>query len=558
MSSEDAVGSSDTLHYESTVPPEASLEANSGEAALSVKSGEASAASTSISSAAQWEDKTTADGVKARAEDSELVTEEIPMDDDSTLTTASPVKESLEENLPAEEDEASDDLDDARDDLDEASTEIIAKNLRSAGMSIDDETAGLMSREILDMDIFRERDLNNQTELNRKTRQFGNQQFSFQQQNQFFNPQQFQNQGQVNQRFTSPGFQNRVPSATSNQFGGQFATQPQQQEAFPSQPGQFSSQPQQAASFSTQPQQAAPFGTQPQQATQFNGQPQPAAQFGGQPKLLAGQITQQLGQALFGQNPTSPARQQQQFNNNPSAQSFQPFQQATVPQQQFQQTTSQQFLPAAIDSQFQRPATGAAAFQSTPTQQFQQASQQPFPLFQSSPLQSFQDLSGSVQQQSTLRPLLTGTPTPSPAFQSFPAQEEIPVHVRPVGIPTSQPSKIFTLEGFDFTAPELDELLRTDNSLGTGAEAREEGEQPQFLARPANARPPPNADPRHKGTTPKPQVSVSSNSSAQDDLVPSDPIPQLWNQLFSGESISQIIEQERPVQLCRSRNFPLL
>jgi len=396
------------------------------------------------------------------------------MEDESPVTTSNSADET-----PDEEDEA-------RDDLDEASTEMIAKNLRASGSSIEDELARMMSREVLDMDILR--DLDNQTELNRKTRQFGNQQFAFQQQNQFFNPQQFQNQGQVNQRFTSPGFQNRVPAAASGQFGGQFASQPPQQQE------SFTVPPQQISQFSSQSQQAALFGGQSQQAGQFSSQ----QQFGSQPQLQSGQITQQLGQALFGQNPLPPVRQQQQFNSNPAAQSFQPFQQAAAPQQQFQ--------PTATDPQFQRAATGSA-FQSAP-QQFQQASQQQFLSFQSSPLQSFQDLSGSVQQQSTARPVFAGTPTPSLSFQSFPAQDEIPVRVRPVGSPTSQPSKIFTLDGFDFTGPGLDDLLRTGNALGSGADSGEEGAQPQpVAARPANIRPPPNADPRQKGTAQKGQVS---------------------------------------------------
>lgn len=484
-----------------------------------------------------------------------------PQEDNLSLTTSSPVSnDDLAEgsSAPVEED------------LDEASTEIIAKNLRTnvpepsvidtLDSRSDDELAGLMSREVLNMDIMKETHLENSPELNRKTRQFGNQQFALQQQNQFFNAQQFQNQGQVNQRFTSPGFQNRAPAGSSSQLGGQFGNQ-------------FGNQ------FQAQPQQ--------QQAAQAV-QPQLGGQFGSQPQLQAGQLTQQLGQALFGQNSLpSISPQQQQLNNNfPSAFSgqqptFQTFQQATPPQ--LQQSSPQPFQPAATEGQFQRTAGGSifqpssqqfqssasdnlqfqrtaagSAFQpSSSVQPLQQSSQQ-FSSFPSSlsPLQSFQDLSGSLQQQqqaTTRTAFPSPTPTPAPSFRSFPSQEDSSVRIRPIGTPTPA-SKGFTLDGFDLTGLDLGNLLGTAGDFPAAADdVDEEEEQPQ-VARPANVRPPPNADPRQKGasgrTAPavKSQVSdVSISPTKQEDIVaPSGPIHQLWNQLFSGETVSRILEQEQP------------
>ena len=123
---------------------------------------------------------------------------------------------------------------------------------------------------------------------------------------------------------------------------------------------------------------------------------------------------------------------------------------------------------------------------------------------------------------------------------------------------------MFTLDGFDFQGVDLDNLLRAGDPQGFVPEEVEQ-EEPQAAPRPANARPPPNADPRHKTSSgrttgltggrahmPSNILQSQVSNSLPSDEVPSGPIHQLWNQLFSGEAISHVLEQERPSEVANS------
>ncbi len=378
------------------------------------------------------------------------------------------------------------------------------------------------------------------SELKRNPRQFGSQQFNFeqqqeQQQNQFFNTQQFQNSPVVNQRFTSPGFLNRqVPSSPQFQTPGQ----------------QF---------------------TQPPASSNSPGSPTTS----GNPKL-----GEQLAQALFSQ------------------QNFQGFQ----PQSNLQ---NQNFLQQFQQNQVQNQPIFSAQGQATPQQfpfqtnlqNFQQQQQQLL-----TPQQQQQLPQQPQQQQNQIFPSFPGSQQSrfpsqqsSSSFQPFTVTEEPDIRIRPVGNPTPPSTSAQTIDinalgfqGFDF-----EDVLRTkplqsfsstqrnnaspfqdntfpsntfqdnifpsntfpskpfqDNTFTNNLIPEEEKnvEVESQARRPANARPPPNADPRQRAPISrgrKQEISSTRTSSGVSNIdeETSGPIHQLWNQLFDGESLKLALEQ---------------
>ena len=236
----------------------------------------------------------------------------------------------------------------------------------------------LMSNEIIDKEV----EASEMSELIRNPRQFGSQRFTFspepavqQSSNQFFNAQQFQNQAPVNERFTSPGFQNRQPPPPP-------APQQQQQQ----QPQQFS-----------------------QEQIQQIAQQLPTG-------LDNKQFGEQLAQALFNQNSfQNQFTQQPQFQQNQN--SFAPAPQFQQPEQQAPRPFNQQNGQAAFSFNGQQP------FQSSFQQpQFQQTTQR-FPNAPP-PTTAPQFTSFPVQQEQTTRPQQSFT-LQDLGFQGF-AFEDVP------------------------------------------------------------------------------------------------------------------------------------
>ena len=124
--------------------------------------------------------------------------------------------------------------------------------------------------------------------------------------------------------------------------------------------------------------------------------------------------------------------------------------------------------------------------------------------------QQFQTFQATPQSSFSQAGLVGGTPQPN--FQSFPTNNQNEIQIRPAGQPGLQQSQGFTIQdlggfqGFDFDG---------SNSLTDNRQQQQPQQQQQFFQaetsprRPSNARPPPNADPRHKDKVLSPSLSPS-------------------------------------------------